>query len=371
MKETSKKKELDFLKSLPSAQPKQLTLSFPNGCTSNQGSYNNYPMPHNPLKLEWLNFLKDISKTKNGDTLTLFLDCNYMSLKHIETLLKVVQLSNCSVKEVAMHNIDALLSYSLEPSLCVTSNKPDLLSSSLSNSEIFKSALSKSALSQSVMVSNSIFAQLVQEEQEVLAKSLPLLLEKALKVNLSDLPLGSSTCDFMFSILNNLKCSELAISASVHNAMDMSMIPDYLNFFISQNKHIAKLDISKICQTIGTDVLSEAVVLGCYDNPRIEVKYSDVMYSKNNIPFNFKYYFDLSEIRMEPIKEDFIKSLLQVAHKLATKLGFPKETIAHIMHDYVDPYHYMETTSMFQPDGQHITALLGLDHTTDIVADFS
>ena len=371
MKQTSKKKELDFLKSLPSAQAKQLTLSFPNGCTSNQGSYTHYPMPHNPLKLEWVNFLKQISTTKNGDSLTLFLDCNYMSLKHIETLLKVVQLSNCSVKEVAMHNIDALLSYSLEPSLCVTSNKSDLLSSSLSNSEIFKSALSKSALSQSVMVSNSIFAQLVQEEQEVLAKSLPLLLEKALKVNLSDLPLGSSTCDFMFSILNNLKCSELAISASLHNPMDMSMIPDYLNFFISQNKHIAKLDISKICQTIGTDVLSEAVVLGCYDNPRIEVKYSDVMYSKNNIPFNFKYYFDLSEIRMEPVKEGFIKSLLHVINKLVTDHEFPREIVAHIMRDYVDPYHYMETTSMFQPDGQHITALLGLDLTTDIVADFS
>lgn len=328
-------------------------------------------MPHNPLKLEWINFLKQISTTKNGDTLTLFLDCNYMSLKHIETLLKVFQLSNCSVKEVAMHNIDALLPYSLEPSLCITSNKPDLSSSSLFNSEIFKSALSKSALSQSVMVSNSIFAELVQEEQEILAKILPLLLEKALKVNLSNLPLGSSTCDFMFSILNNLKCSELAISASVQNAMDMNMIPDYLNFFISQNKHIAKLDISKICQMIGTDILSEAIVLGCSNNPRIEVKYSDVLYTKNNIPFNFKYYFDLSEIRMDTVKENFIKSLLQVANKLAADHGFPKEIIAHIMRDYVDPYHYMETTSMFQPDGQHITALLGLDHTTDIVADFS
>jgi len=328
-------------------------------------------MPHNPLKLEWINFLKQISTTKNGDTLTLFLDCNYMSLKHIETLLKVFQLSNCSVKEVAMHNIDALLPYSLEPSLCITSNKPDLSSSSLFNSEIFKSALSKSALSQSVMVSNSIFAELVQEEQEILAKILPLLLEKALKVNLSNLPLGSSTCDFMFSILNNLKCSELAISASVQNAMDMNMIPDYLNFFISQNKHIAKLDISKICQMIGTDILSEAIVLGCSNNPRIEVKYSDVLYTKNNIPFNFKYYFDLSEIRMDTVKENFIKSLLQVANKLAADHGFPKEIIAHIMRDYVDPYHYMETTSMFQPDGQHITALLGLDHTNDIVADFS
>ena len=61
---TSKKKELDFLKSLPSAQAKQLTLSFPNGCTSNQGSYTHYPMPHNPLKLEWVNFLKQISTTK-------------------------------------------------------------------------------------------------------------------------------------------------------------------------------------------------------------------------------------------------------------------------------------------------------------------
>ena len=91
----------------------------------------------------------------------------------------------------------------------------------------------------------------------------------------------------------------------------------------------------------------------------------------NNIPFHFKYYFDLSEIRMEPVKEDFIKSLLQVANKLDADHGFPKEIITHIMRDYVDPYHYMETTSMFQPDGHHITALLGLDHITDIVVDFS
>ena len=39
MKMRNPKKELDFLKSLPSAQPKQLTLTFPNGCTSDQGSY--------------------------------------------------------------------------------------------------------------------------------------------------------------------------------------------------------------------------------------------------------------------------------------------------------------------------------------------
>ncbi len=74
---------------------------------------------------------------------------------------------------------------------------------------------------------------------------------------------------------------------------------------------------------------------------------------------------------MEPVKEDFIKSLLQLANKLAADHGFPKEIITHIMRDYVDPYHYMETTIMFQPDGQHITALLGLDHITDIVVDFS
>ncbi len=39
---------------------------------------------------------------------------------------------------------------------------------------------------------------------------------------------------------------------------------------------------------------------------------------------------------MEPIQKDFIKALLQVAHKLTTNHGIAKETIAHIIGDYVE-----------------------------------
>ena len=113
-------------------------------------------------------------------------------------------------------------------------------------------------------------------------------------------------------------------------------------------------------------LFSEAVVEGCKNNQRIKVKYSQTGDSNGDI--YYFHYFEFSKSRMNAVKEGYLKLLEQVAEKLTTCHGFPQEIVDHIMGHYVDPYHYMETTSMFQPDGQHIIPLLGWEND---VADFS
>ena len=380
-----RRQQEEFIKSLLSKQPQHLNLSFPLGCTWDQVASSNYqayqPAPStHQLRTEWANLLKQILQTKEGDTCSLYLDCNNMNLKHMEGLSYVMQQSFVKTTEIAIHNIEALIPYSFDLVLQlgnVGSNFSSGLSqstlfqssfdnSSLSQSTLFQSSfgnpslsqsiLSRSVLSQSIS-SQSVFSELIRVEQNSLKECLQHILEKASKVNFTNLPLFT-TCELMFDILGNIKCGELSISS---NNFDHNLVGPHLYQLMVQNKNLAKLDISNFPLNSFSQA-SELILMGCHDNSKLEVKYSNIPLrgGEEILEPGNKMFFDFSQIRMEPLKDDFIKTLLLVAKELVDTHGFPKDVVTIIM-EYVDPYNYMETNSYFQPDGQHIIPLLGYD----------
>lgn len=384
-------KEEAFLKSRffginENSQPQHHTISYPN--TAKWGD-NTYPANYNEAMMSALNqwhvFINSIVNLNQNDTCTLILDCRFTDIQKLKVLSTVIKMNQIIVTEVAVHNIGDAMPYSSSYDLIIdnknaqSSSSQSTTTSTLSKSTLFQSSLIGDALTKSILPSlideqsqmvtpQSICKVLIENEQKSLKKSLTVIFSKATKINLTNLPLWKEpSSNFIFEILEGVKCSELSL---LSDSPDILIVEGKLHGLMTSTKYIKTLDISGMPPKFLKDA-SDMIVTGCFDNPRLTVRYGAADYSTCD---DYKTLYDFSKIRIEAHKEDYIKSLLQVAHTITstgieiidvhTKPGeklihihyIPQDIVNVIMQNYVEPFNYMRESPSFQPDGQHIFA---------------
>lgn len=164
-----------------------------------------------------------------------------------------------------------------------------------------------------------------------------------------------------------MKCSDLTFSTYSRSFSEKNNTSLFLKDFISTNRWITKLDLTKLFVYEDKDFLSTAIIEGCIYNPAMEVKYRDAPlyhHSKYTLLNQF------SAVRAEARQEDYIKALCQLTDKLITDKNFPKEILKVIMGELLRPYEHFRTAEGFESDGMHIKPLSRYNPAIEEVSEF-